>query len=237
MDDLQFRRSIYADPKTQDEAIQSAKDSDPAKQQFARDIEALDEKLAQAMKMPVPDDLYNKLILRQTLASHQQQKKKTRVQLALAASVAFVLGLTFNFMQYSTPYSSLGEYALAHVYHEENRFSNDDQVRVSLAALNSKMSTFNGSFNQDLGQLISAQFCPFNGIKSLHLVFQGKSSPVTVLIVPNHEELKFIEDFDDNKFKGKSLLMNDTNIIVIGDKNEPLQQWQDNISDNVSWSI
>ena len=237
MDDLQFRRSIYADPKFRDEALEDAIASDPAKQQFAQDIESLDEKLAKAMAIPVPEDLANKLMLRQTLASHQQQKKKTRIQLAMAASIAFALGLTFNFMQYSSPYSTLGDYALAHVYHEEGKFSNDDDVRVSLAALNSKMSSFNGSFNQDLGELISAQFCPFNGIKSLHLVFQGKSSPVTVLIVPNHEELKFIEEFRDNKLKGKTLLMNDTNIIVIGDENEPLQQWQDNIEQNVSWSI
>ena len=99
MDDLQFRRGIYADPKSRDKATQAAIDADPAKQQFVKDIEALDDKLARAMNVPVPDDLYNKLILRQTLASHQQQKKKTRIQLAMAASVAFALGLTFNFMQ------------------------------------------------------------------------------------------------------------------------------------------
>ncbi|WP_281556644.1 DUF3379 family protein [Thalassomonas sp. RHCl1] len=237
MDDLQFRRSIYADPKSRDEAMQEAIDGDPTKQQFVRDIEALDDKLAQAMKVPVPDDLYDKLILRQTLDSHRQQKRKNRIQLAMAASVAFALGLTFNFMQYSTPYSTLGEYALAHVYHEEGKFSNDDQVRVSLAALNDKMATFNGSFEQGFGELISAQFCPFQGVKSLHLVFQGKSSPVTVLIVPNHEELEFIEDFNDENFNGKTLLMHDNNVIVIGDKNEPIEQWQEDIKDNVSWSI
>ncbi|WDE03910.1 DUF3379 domain-containing protein [Thalassomonas viridans] len=237
MDDLQFRRSIYADPKSRDEATQDAIDADPAKQQFVKDIEALDEKLARAMKVPVPDDLYDKLILRQTLDSHRQQKRKTRIQLAMAASVAFALGLTFNFMQYSAPYSTMGDYALAHVYHEEGKFSNDDEVRVSLATLNNKMSTFNGTFDSNFGELISAQFCPFQGIKSLHLVFQGKTSPVTVLIVPNQAELEYIEDFSDDNFKGKTLLMHDNNVIVIGDKNEPLEQWQDNIRENVSWSI
>jgi len=237
MDDLQFRRSIYADPKSRDETVQEAIDADPAKQQFVRDIEALDDKLARAMKVPVPDDLYDKLILRQTMDSHRQQKRKTRIQLAMAASIAFALGLTFNVMQYSEPRATLGEYALAHVYHEEGKFSNDDDIRVSLAALNNKMSSFNGSFERNFGELISAQFCPFQGIKSLHLVFQGKSSPVTVLIVPNQAELEFIEDFNDENFNGKTLLMRDNSVIVIGDKNEPLEKWQDNIRENVSWSI
>ena len=94
MDDLQFRRSILADPKNRDDAINAALKSDPAKQKFVQETESLDSKIAQAMNIPVPEDLVNKLILRQTLASHQQQKGKTRVRLAMAASVALVMGLT-----------------------------------------------------------------------------------------------------------------------------------------------
>ena len=43
MDDLQFRRSIYADPKSQDEAVMLAKTADPAKQQFATAVKQLDD--------------------------------------------------------------------------------------------------------------------------------------------------------------------------------------------------
>ena len=237
MDDLQFRRCIYADPNTQEEAVLDAINSDPAKKQFAQELNKLDDKLARAMKVAVPEDLYNKLILRQTLASHQQQKRKSRVQLALAASVAFALGLTFNFVQFSSAYNSLGDYALAHVHHEADYFSNNDEARVTLASLNQKMASFNGSFTQSLGELISADYCRFDGMKSLHLVFQGKSNPVTIFIVPNNDDLSFEASFTDETLKGQSLRFNQSNIIVIGDKNESLQEWRNNIKENVIFSI
>ena len=99
MDDLEFRRAIYADPKNQDADTILAQQQDPSKKQFAQEICQLDNKIKQALQIPVPDDLANKLILRQTLANHQVQKRKSRVHLALAASVAIVGGLVLNFMQ------------------------------------------------------------------------------------------------------------------------------------------
>ena len=60
MDDLQFRRSILTEPKNRDEDVRNAIKQDPAKQKFVHEIDALDEKIAQAMNIPVPDDLYNK---------------------------------------------------------------------------------------------------------------------------------------------------------------------------------
>lgn len=237
MDDLQFRRSIYADPKTQDDAVVLAKNTDPAKQKFATAVEQLDVEIAKAMQVPVPDDLYNKLILRQTLASHQQQKRKNRIHLALAASFAFAVGLTFNMLQDSHVRTSLGDIALAHMHHEEGFFNNNAGNLVSLAALNTKMADFNGSFVQSLGQLISAQFCPLNGTKSLHLVFQGQSSPVNVIILPSDPTLDFASHFNDNQFKGQVIQNHDNNVIVIGDKNESLQQWQNKLNENIIWSI
>jgi len=171
MDDLQFRRSIYADPNSQDQEFLDAIASDPAKQKFAQEIHQLDDKINQAMNVDVPDDLYNKLILRQTLASHQQQKRKKRIHLAMAASVAFAVGLTLNFMQFSSAYTTLGDYALAHVYHEDNHWHNSDEANVSLSSLNQKMAAFDGSFLNAIGKLISADYCRFDSMKSLHLVF------------------------------------------------------------------
>ncbi|WP_085298043.1 DUF3379 family protein [Cognaticolwellia mytili] len=237
MDDLHIRRSILANPKARDEAMNEAIKNDPAKQKFVQDIDTLDEKIAQAMNIPVPDDLYNKLILRQTLASHQQQKSKTRVRLAMAASVAFVMGLTVNFMMFSSTYKNLGDYAIAHVDHEASHFSNTDQPNVTLASLNDKMASFKGSFDSTFGTLIFADYCRFDGSKSLHLVFQGESSPVNVFVLPNDEEIEFNAKFANDALEGRSLNFNHTNVIVVADKKEPLEQWQERIKNDIIWSI
>ena len=237
MDDLQYRRSIYADPTSQDDDIIAAQNADPAKKQLAQELYLFDEKLKQAMKIPVPDDLCDKLLLRQTLASHQQEKRKSRVYLALAASVAIIAGLVVNYLQFSNSYTKLGDYALAHVYHEQNDFYNDDDNRVSLTSLNNKMATFNGSFTGSLGELISADYCRFDGMKSLHLVYRGLTDTVTVFIVPKEEHLAFTNKFSDNKLQGESLGFKQANILVVADKSESLEKWQRNINDKISWSI
>jgi hypothetical protein len=237
MDDLQFRRAIYADPNNQDAETIAAQQQDPSKRQFAQDICQLDEKIKQALQVPVPEDLCNKLILRQTLASHQVHKRKSRMHLALAASVAIVGGLMLNFMQFSNAYNKLGDYALAHVYHEQGSFANSDENKVSLASLNQKMAAFDGKFSQSLGKLLFADYCRFDGMKSLHLVYQGKTSPVTVFVMPKSDQLSFDADFNDEKLFGSSLEFRHSNIIVVADKNVSLGQWQQNISDTINWSI
>lgn len=237
MDDLQFRRAIYADPNNQDDDTVAAQQADPSKKKFVQEISKLDERIKQALHVPVPDDLCNKLILRQTLASHQVQKRKNRVHLALAASVAIIGSLMLNFLQFSSAYSNLGDYALAHVYHEQGSFTNNASSRVTLTSLNKKMAAFDGNFSQSLGKLLFADYCRFDGTKSLHLVYQGKTSPVTVFIVPKNEQLSFSTNFHDKQYFGSSLEFNNSNIIVVADKNESLGQWQQNISETVSWSI
>jgi hypothetical protein len=237
MDDLQFRRAIYADPNNQNADTIAAQQDDPSKKQFAQEISKLDKKIKQALQVPVPDDLCNKLILRQTLASHQVHKRKTRMHLALAASVAIVGGLILNFMQFSNAYSNLGDYALAHVYHEEGSFDNNATNQVTLTSLNQKMAAFDGNFSKPLGKLIFADYCRFDGMKSLHLVYQGKTSPVTIFVVPKNEQLNFTTAFNDEKLFGSSIEFNKSNIIVVADRNESLGQWQQNISNTVSWSI
>lgn len=251
MDDLQFRRAILADPKCvessttknnaehngQHAELLAALLEDPAKKQFSQELNQLDNKIKQALNIPVPEGLADKLILRQTLASHQVQKRKTRIHLALAASFAIVGSLLFNFMQFSSAYSNLGDYALAHVYHEENSFINTSTNTVSLTTLNQKMAAFDGNFSASLGTLLSADYCRFDGMKSLHLIFQGKTSPVTVFIVPKNEQLNFTSKFNDSKLFGESLGFKNANVIVVADKNESLSKWQQGISNNLTWEI
>ncbi|MCP4984830.1 MAG: DUF3379 domain-containing protein [Colwellia sp.] len=237
MDDLQFRRAIYADPKNSGDDVINAQQQDPSKKQFAEEICQLDERIKQALQVPVPDDLCDKLILRQTLASHQVHRRKKRIHLALAASVAVIGGLILNFLQFSSAYNNLGDYALAHVYHEQGNFDNNATNQVTLASLNQKMTAFDGKFNQSLGKLLFADYCRFDGMKSLHLVYQGKTSPVTVFVVPKNEQLSFDADFNDKNLFGSSLSFGHSNIIVVADQNESLGQWQSKISNTVNWSI
>ncbi len=237
MDDLLFRRSIYADPNTTDPDVNAAKNADPTRQKFAQEIEQLDQKIFQALNVDVPIGLSEKLILRQSLASHQQQKKSGRIKLALAASVAFAVGITVNHFQFSHAYTTIGDYAIAHTRYESNHFSNDDEATVTLASLNKKMASFNGSFSGEFGELMMADFCRFDGMKSLHLIFKGVNSPVNIYVVPENEHLAISKKFANEAFNGVVNNFKNSHIIVVGDKKESLKDWQKKINDNIQWSI
>ena len=213
MDDLQYRRSIYADPSSLDDDIIAAQNADPSKKRLAEELLLFDEKLKQAMDIPVPDDLCDKLLSRQSFDSHKQEKRKSRVHLALAASVAIVAGLVVNYLQFSNSYTNFGDYALAHVYHEE--FHNNDNNRVSLSSLNKKLGTFNANFNESIGELISADYCRFDGMKSLHLVYKGLTDTVAVFVIPKEDHLTFTTKFSDSKLKGESLAFKEADIIIV----------------------
>lgn len=236
MDDLQFRRSLYADPNNRDDELLTALSKDPTKQKFAQELHTLENKIHKALNVPVPEELAQKLLLKQTFASHKQQKRKTRIQLALAASVAITFGITFSLMQFSHAYKTISDYAIAHVNHEAKYFHNNDIARISLASLNQKMASFNGVFSDQLGELIAANYCRFDGIKSLHLVFKGQSSPVNIFIVPNNEYLNLNDHFESENLQGLVNNFNNNNIIIVGDKREPLKDWQAQINQKIRQS-
>lgn len=233
LDDLEFRRNIFADPKSRDEALLNAKRNDPSKQQLALELELLDDKIYQALAVPVPENLSEKLILRQTMQSHQQHKRKKRVHLAMAASVAMVFGVFLNSFLFTSAYSTLGEHALAHVEHES--YSNNADSFVALAALNDKMEAFGGQFSSTAGKLLSVNFCWFDGMRSLHLVYQGENSPITVLVVPENEDLSFTASFSSETLQGKSQKFKGANVIVVGDKSEKIDVLQQQLSKNIRW--
>ena len=139
-------------------------------------------------------------------------------------------------MQFSNAYHTLGDYALAHVYYEKDSIANNANDQVTLTSLNKKMAAFDGNFSKKLGKLLFADYCRFDGMKSLHLVYQGKTSPVTVFIVPKNEQLGLSTAFNDEQLFGSSMEFKDNNIIIVADKNESLDVWQKIISETVSWS-
>ena len=54
MDDLEFRRRIYADPKHQDSELKQAMLQDPAKRKFPEHMQQFDNQIEDALKIDVP---------------------------------------------------------------------------------------------------------------------------------------------------------------------------------------
>lgn len=237
MDELEFRRRLYADPKDNGADIKKSTADNPANARFYEEIQQLDSRIDSALNVDIPENLANNLILRQTLDSHRRESKQRRWHLAVAASVAFAVGLGVNYFNASPVYTSVADYSLAHYYHEDGKFDNRADGKLTLTSLNSKMQDVNARFSNDIGKIIAVKDCYFDGMDSVHLVLEGKYDNITVFVIPKVQHLASSKQFADNKVQGLTQEYPQGEVIILGDKRESLEQWQQKIDETIEWSI
>jgi hypothetical protein len=225
MDELSFRRTIYAEPNTTDpDIIQAAKD-DPAKQVFWDEVKAMDARLAQAMSIPVPENFADKLILRQGMDEFSQKRQKRPWYIALAASVAMVVGVSYVTLFAGN--NGLANDIYAHINHEYmNKEIAMTGQHVSQNVINEKMATFNGVLSGEIGDVLSANYCYLGTIKSLHMIIKGKTGLINLFVVDNNNSKELKEDFSTNGLVGTSFLLQSAKIIIVGDDKEQVSHLQ-----------
>ncbi len=216
MDDLEFRRRVFSDPNSQDPDFLEAVAEGQGRQNTLSDLKALDDKIFSAMKVDVPDGLAEKLILRQQVKLHRAEKRRTGFMLAAAASVAFVAGIAFTLLR-NAPVD-LAEHAIAHVYHEHEAMLADqsisyDQVNKQLVSLTDMKGAH---FTEQPGEVFYSTYCDFQGVRSLHMVIQGKDGKVTLFIVPEDKRMRFEKTFTDKKYQGMMFKKDGAYMILVG---------------------
>ena len=219
MDNTELRRILLANPFSQHPELVAALAQDADLQQFARELQQQQRELEDALLVPVPPMLAERLL--QIPQQHKPQRNWL-TPLALAASIALmsVLGVQL----YQTSFASdLGSHALAHVYHEHDYLQQHAQMQP-LDEVNLKLADFSASLQDWQDEIIYARYCTFQGVRSLHLAVKTASGYATVFIVPKHAELDFVQDFADGRYRGLTLAMANANVIVVSDNAADLQQ-------------
>jgi hypothetical protein len=234
MDELEFRRILYADPNTTDEKVLAAIADDPKKQAFYRELKQLDKSMYQASQVKVPGDLVHKLILRQTMQSHKSSKVRNRIQLAMAASVAFVVGVGFTMWQQNN-LLDLSKQAIAHV-HYEGGYALDAQENVSLQQVNAKLAKFGGEFSEDIGRVYYANFCDFENVRSLHMVVEGENGKVSVFVVPHDRSHLAEGSSHDKKYNSQAIDLKRASIIVVGEKGANVSKMKEQLNKKIKFS-
>ncbi|KKO44654.1 hypothetical protein WG68_13925 [Arsukibacterium ikkense] len=223
MADLTLKQALIADPQARNPELARALAADHELQQLQRQLLLDQLSIKQALEFKVPETLPLKLLRQQMVLSQQTQQKRFAGAIALAASIAFVAGLTLNWFNYGYPQMTLGQHALAHVYHEapymEQMLAPQPlhQVNLKLASLGAELSDWQHS-------ILFANFCDFRGTRSLHLVLQTEHGLATVFIVPAGNKLKFEHHFADETYRGRSLALKTADIVVVSENDADLQQ-------------
>ncbi len=243
MDDLEFRKRALANPHDSDEDFVAATSSTPERMRLVQDIQALDKRIVEMVSaVTVPADLATRLKSRQPRVS-RPVKSVWSSYYAMAASLVIAVGVILSIgLQSANPSAAdlqLHDDALRHVYREEPRYEravNDlswQQINAVIAEAgvhlrdNERIKTMHIKF---------ANGCRLASGNGAHIVLEGTKGSVSVLIV-HSSPVKTRFDVNDPRFAGKIIPFGEGNLIIVGEKEEPLETYEALLTDAFEWAI
>ena len=259
MDELEFRRNAMIQPNDQQPDFLKAAEASQANRNYLDEMKQFDRSLKRAMQVEVPAGLAERILLRQAMLQDsdtpddRQQFRplgtapvKIRAstswrQIALAASVAFLLGMSTRWISLpeTTPTAlSLAQVAMAHVYGEAPFIQGIDE-RVNLQSINAKLEMYGVTLKEMDGLKVTyVNHCSFYQGPALHMVIKGVMGPVTLFIVPKHVPLTLQQaNFEDGTLKGEIVRLKGANMVLIGEMKEPLAPVASALQSQLQWAI
>jgi hypothetical protein len=225
MDELEFRRRIMSDPKQRDHELKAAISSSESNSKFADEILDLDNQIAKAMNVDVPEGLADRILFNQTSAveTNVVRPNFARKAMAMAASVAFVAGLLIGQINWGNivvapAQASLVDTAMQHVV-EEKPFVDAIDEQVQMAQINTKMKPFDHQFDDNFPyHVYYLNHCGFGKSNAVHMVFQGEQGKVTLFLtgIASDKDVNFKQD----GMAGVVHAIGDTSLILVGDEGE-----------------
>lgn len=200
MNCLEFRRAVGTAPRHLDEDALAHRAACPrCSEAFERAL-AFERSLSAAVAIPVPANLAERILLHQTTAALHAPRTARRSWWSIAAAAVLGLALvaTFGWRWWSAN-ASLAELAIAHLAHEPFALSaraevDEDAVRTMFAALGAPVA-------RSPGPVHYLNDCRLGERRSLHMVLQRDSGPVTAMYVPRLHEPR--RDFEGMGVRGR----------------------------------
>lgn len=252
MDDILFRHSAIATPNDKSDAFLSRAAASDSAKNLIDESKAFDKLLKDSLQIDVPGDLANKILLEQSFALEHDKTVSARWHIAIAASIAFVIGISVptigqlgqspavvNTASTTTlikPHSDIGSVALQHVKQEYFLTAKANE-NASLQTVNAKLAVYGAKAMGNFGEVLFVNYCSFEGTSALHMILKGEKGRVTVFVVPEDAGLKPASSFKDQHLKGISENMGKTSLVIVGEEDEPLEIMKDKLSDSIKWDI
>ncbi|MCG8435819.1 MAG: DUF3379 domain-containing protein [Gammaproteobacteria bacterium] len=226
---LEFRQIIGAEPGSRDKDVLRHRLECRACGEYARKLEAMDTNLQQALKVQVPEDLQSRIMLRTALRRENRMK-----WYAAAASVVLVVGMVIGVSLNALHSPQLGKDVIAHIHLEAEKLLLDQ--RISNGRLDMVLQRVGVRARQEVGEVTYAGLCPFRGKLVAHLIMQGETGPITLMLLPN-EQVNAPTPIDEEGFHGVLLPWEGGSIAVVGMHDEPLEAVQARMVETFDYGI
>ncbi|MDA0706841.1 MAG: DUF3379 family protein [Proteobacteria bacterium] len=207
-------------------------------QAYRSDMLALEARIRSALALDVPvlvtptlDDVATENVV--TLLARRRVTRPTWFAAAATVLLAVFVGLRFG-GDAETSADELAIEVLAHVSHEPGALRITD-LAVDDEHLNNVVPLRIAAMDHRAGLITFAETCPINGKDIPHLVIQGRTGPVTILLLPD-EKVSGVIELNDEHRQGVILPVGDGSVAIIGGKEEQLEKIQEQVLNSVQWS-
>lgn len=158
------------------------------------ELRAQDRLLKAAMTIAPAKELHTRIMMR-ALSEH----RKTRQVWAMAASVLLAVSIGIG-TWWTTRAPAMGDLLVKHIMHEVSLLA-PSEARVTPKQINDVLALVSTTYDQDISQIRHAGVCLMNGHLSAHLVVEGATGPITVMLMPQEQQAE-METFVHNGFNG-----------------------------------
>jgi len=222
MNCLEVRRLLLENPAIDAQELHRHLHGCPACQAFAVELKQQEAQLEQALNVPIPPRLTERVLLATSLRKPRWQPYAWAASILLAVMLG--IGGYLN-LQHQTP-AAWSEVVLAHVLNERNTLEKDD--RISADRLSVALASFGLTAKGDLGRIRFLDRCEMPGGKGLHVVIDTRElGQVTLIFPPRGMQIEPGRSARDG-FVAKLVTIGATTIGIVTehpDRLEPLSHW------------
>ncbi len=241
MNEIEFRQRAYANPLDDSEEFLAAVQENSERQGIVTELQAFNAALTNTLlDVPVSIELKQSLLDPESLAGVHQPLSAAndgrfwKIAVPIAASFMLALGLFFNFADTSA--DELEQKVLAHIYMEINFLEMNENLSISSVNNLLELSQVQLAESGDLDSLevLMASDCLIDRENALHMVVKGDMGAVTVMLIPN-APVQNEFSISDDRFEGWVTPTANGNLIIVGEKNEPLDRYALMLAGNINW--
>ncbi len=219
MNSTERKRALLADPThLQPEQVRALEQDTELRAWFNEALE-LDGLIHQAMQLPVPEDLEERL---QSLTCGQPVPRRTGSRRwlqagALAASLALVVA-GYSYLGFRDPAAEI----IAHIQHEPASLISDNGVK--LQDVQALLADYGMRLQTQLGKVTYLTRCRLQGHAGVHMVLETDYGRVTVLLVPGLA-VKEMKEIQGDGLEGYLIALQERyGMAIVGRAGQPLMQ-------------
>ena len=216
----EFRRRLGAEPRSEDDDMNRAREASEEHRAAAREADRLEQRLEQALEVPLPDDLVDSL---RAIPSNESRPRRWW-PVALAASLLMAVGAAGVGLKGSNEWASVQDYVMDHYRHDGERLL-AESIQDGYGDVNKVLAKFGLDAEPALANIVGlVKLCPSPEGKGVHMILHTGQGPITVMYMPDTH----VQDGESWAFEDKNVVLVDLprgSAAIIGAHDTPLRDY------------